>query len=66
VPPGTLKPVCDREATASVKVPGSCTRQDGLDRTRPVTQVRQQPGSGEDLGRTRRGHVVPIWLSWYR
>jgi hypothetical protein len=52
VPPGTLKPVCDRQGNASVKVHGSCTRQDGL--TEPVRrQVRQQSGSGEGSGQRR-------------
>ena len=30
-----VKPVCDHRATASVKLPGECTREDGLDRTCP-------------------------------
>jgi hypothetical protein len=33
--PGTRQAACDRSATASVKLHGSCTREDGLDTTRP-------------------------------
>src|SRR5439155_15026747 len=38
--PEPVKPSVTVRATASVKVHGSCTRQDGLDRTRPVTESR--------------------------
>lgn len=58
MPPGTLKPVCDRcQGNASVKVHGSCTRQDGLDRTRPSpgpAAAGFAGGSGQDKARSRR------------
>ena len=57
MPPGTLKPVCDRQGNASVKVHGSCTRQDGFDRTRPSPGPAAGGfggGSGQDKARSRR------------
>ncbi len=57
MPPGTLKPVCDRRGNASVKVHDSCTCQNGLDRTRPSPGPAAAGfggGSGQDKARSRR------------
>jgi hypothetical protein len=34
-----VKPICDRRATAPVKLHGECTREDGLDRTCPDLEL---------------------------
>ena len=57
VTPEPVKPVCDRRATASVKLHGLCTREDGLDRTRPSpgsAAVGFGGGLRQDKARLRR------------
>jgi len=48
-------------------VRGSCTREDGLDRTRPAPAARRWPHRGLDLGvstRTALGSLTPGAREW--
>jgi hypothetical protein len=43
-----VQPVCDRRTTADVKVPGTCTREAGLDRALVKDSVGTYRKDGQD------------------